>query len=63
MALLSDLRRCLPGYVERQNGRGKPQHENTDSISLLAPIDNDLGSQQQLDETIDVVPLTEELGV
>ena len=63
MAVLSDLKRYLPGYVERENGRGNPQHENTDSISLLAPIDNDLVSQQQLDETIDVEPLTEKPGV
>ena len=36
-----------------------PQHDNTDSVSLLAPIDKDLGSHQQLDETIDAQPLTE----
>ena len=36
-----------------------PQYGNTGSISPLAPIDKDLGSQQQLDETTDAQPLTE----
>ena len=35
-----------------------PQYDNTDSISLLAPIDTDLHSQQELDETIDAQPVT-----
>ena len=35
-----------------------PEYDNTDSISLLAPIDTDLGSQQELDETIDAQPVT-----
>ena len=67
-SLLSDFRRDLPGYVEKviqEKLTENPQYDNTDIVSLLAPIDNELGSQQQLDETIDAQSLAEtrDIGV
>ena len=52
----------MPGYVEnvtQEKLSENPRYNNTNSIYLLAPIDNELGSQQQLDETLVARSLTE----
>ena len=61
-SLLSDFRKDLLGYVEKvfqEKLSENSEYDNADSISILALIDKDLGSQQQLDETIDAEPLIE----
>ena len=54
--LLSDFRKELPGYVKiviQEILAETPQYDDTDKVSLLAPTDEDLGSQQQADSATD----------